>query len=265
MDSLFFISGLPRAGSTLLCNILAQNPRFHATATSGILEILFAVRNKWDGLTEFRAMPQAQSDAAKRRVLRGILESYFADIDRPVVFDKSRGWLAHIEMAEWALERKIKILVPVRDIRDILASFEKLWRDTSRKSQIAGEAENYIQFQSLEGRLDFWSRADQPVGLAYNRVRDAIQRGYGDRLHFVRFEALTSNPRQTMREIYAFLGEPWYEHDFDNVEQVTVEDDRVHGFDGLHTIRPKVAPVPPQWPTVLGKAAEKYANLEIWQ
>lgn len=33
----YFISGLPRSGSTLLANILAQNPRFHATATSGIL------------------------------------------------------------------------------------------------------------------------------------------------------------------------------------------------------------------------------------
>ena len=264
MDSLFFISGLPRAGSTLLCNILAQNPRFYTTATSGILDILFVVRNKWDNLAEFRAMPQEQSDAAKRRVLRGILESYFANVDRPVVFDKSRGWLAHIEMAEWVLGRKVKILVPVRDIRDILASFEKLWRNAARKSQIAGERDNYVQFQTVKGRMDFWARADQPVGLAYNRVRDAIQRGYGDRLHFVRFEQLTSNPRQTMREVYAFLGEEWFEHDFDNVEQVTVEDDRVHGFDGLHTIRSKVEPVPPQWPTVLGEAANKFANLEIW-
>jgi len=27
----FFISGLPRSGSTLLCNILAQNPEFFVT------------------------------------------------------------------------------------------------------------------------------------------------------------------------------------------------------------------------------------------
>ena len=35
--STHFISGLPRSGSTLLANLLAQNPRFHSTATSGIL------------------------------------------------------------------------------------------------------------------------------------------------------------------------------------------------------------------------------------
>ena len=31
---IFFNSSLPRSGSTLLQNILAQNPRFHCSATS---------------------------------------------------------------------------------------------------------------------------------------------------------------------------------------------------------------------------------------
>ena len=225
---------------------------------------MFSVRNQWDKLIEFRAMPKEQSDEAKRRVLRGILDSYFADVERPVVFDKSRGWLAHIEMAEWVLGRKVKILVPVRDVRDILASFELLWRNASKKTQIAGEEKNYVQFQTIEGRLDFWARGDQPVGLAYNRVKDALIRGYGDRLHFVKFEQLTSNPRHTMREVYRFLGEDWHEHDFDNVEQVTIEDDRVHGFDNLHKIRRKIEPVPPRYPVVLGQAAKKFDGLNFW-
>src|SRR4051794_4991565 len=51
-----FISGLPRSGSTLLANLLAQNPRFHASATSGILDVVFGVRNHWDQLPQFQAM-----------------------------------------------------------------------------------------------------------------------------------------------------------------------------------------------------------------
>ena len=31
-----FISGLPRSGSTLLAALLKQNPRFHASMTSGL-------------------------------------------------------------------------------------------------------------------------------------------------------------------------------------------------------------------------------------
>ena len=108
-----------------------------------------------------------------------------------------------------------------------------------------------------------WARGDQPDGLAYNRIKDAITRGYRDRLHFVRFEELTRQPRQTLQQVYAFLGEEWFEHDFGHVEQVTWEDDRVHGFPGLHRIRSKVEPLPPQWPAVLGSAAQPYANLDL--
>ncbi|MEX0598954.1 MAG: sulfotransferase [Candidatus Paceibacterota bacterium] len=51
MKRFFFISGLPRSGSTLLCNILAQNDElFVSKATSGCHDILFNVRNQWDKL-----------------------------------------------------------------------------------------------------------------------------------------------------------------------------------------------------------------------
>ena len=45
MEQIFFQSSLPRAGSTLLQNILGQNPDFYATPTSGVLELLFAARH----------------------------------------------------------------------------------------------------------------------------------------------------------------------------------------------------------------------------
>jgi len=260
-----FIAGLPRSGSTLLANVLAQNPRCHASATSGILEVMFGVRNHWDQLAEFKAAPDPRAvEAAKVRVLRAILEAYYADAARPVVFDKSRSWLAHLEMAEAVLSRRVKVLVPVRDLRDVLASFEQLWRLASATRQVSQEASNYPEFQTVEGRCAVWVRGDQPVGLAYNRVKDALHRGLGDRMHFVRFEELTARPRETMRGVYEFLGEPPFEHDFNHVEQVTWEDDRVHGFPGMHAIRSKVEPVPPQWPHYLGAAAEPYAGLELW-
>lgn len=130
--TIHFVSGLPRSGSTLLCNLLAQNPRFHATATSAILDVMFAVRNQWDKLVEFQAaVDKAANEAAKLRVLRGILQAYYDEVTLPVIFDKSRSWLAHLELAEAVLGDKAKVLVPVRDVRDVLSSFEKLWRAKS--------------------------------------------------------------------------------------------------------------------------------------
>lgn len=260
--TIHFISGLPRAGSTLLANILAQNPRFHTTHTNAIADVMFGVRNQWNNLVEFRAHPDEE---AKKRVLHAILHAYFADVDKPVIFDKSRSWVSLLEMAEEALGYKPKVLVPVRDLRDVLASFEKLWRKNAGSRQIEQEGRNYIQFQTIEGRCQVWMQADQPVGLAYNRIKDAVVRGFGEQMCFVEFDALTREPEQIMRGIYDFLGEAYFEHNFDHVEQVTWEDDGVHGIEGLHNIRTKVDPVEPQWPSVLGQAADPYANLEFWR
>ncbi len=258
-----FISGLPRAGSTLLCNVLAQNPRFGTTHTSGIMDVMFGVRNSWDKLVEFQAHPDEE---AKMRVIRGILDNYYETSDKPVIFDKSRGWTSQLGMAEHILGRKAKVLVPVRDVRDVLASFEKLWREASKTTQMAQESANYFKFQTVQGRSEVWMSADQPsVGLAYNRIRDAIQRGFQDRMYFIDFDDFTRDPQRVMSEVYQFLGEEPFQHNFDKVEQVTWEDDRVHGIPNLHRIRSKIEPMESQWPKILGKFAEKYGQLNFWK
>ena len=261
MKRFVFVSGLPRAGSTLLMNVLAQNPDFHVTHTSGCLDVLFGLRNQWDHLIEHRAHPLPET---KQRVLRAVLEAYHAGTDKPVVFDKSRGWLAHLEMLEEILGGKAKVIVLVRAIPDVLASFEKLHRQTAKTAQPPGEAENYFQMQTVEGRCEYWLRPDNVLGLALNRVRDVLQRGLGDRLHFVAYEQLIMEPATVMENIYGFLGEPQFAHDFDHVEQVTHEDDDLHGYAGLHTIRPKIEPRESDAVAVLGKnLVQKYrGNLQ---
>jgi sulfotransferase len=257
---------MPRSGSTLLCNLLAQNPRFHATATSGILEMMFQVRNSWQNVDAFKAMNEQESDRCKVQVLRGILFGYFEHVENPVVFDKSRGWLAYMEMAEAVLKRRPKVLVTVRDMRDILASFEKLFRKTSATRQLSQEAAAFHQFQTVAGRCEMLCRNDQLVGSSFNRVKDAVHRGWRDCMLFVEYERLTASPKAVLREIYEFLGEEPFEHDFDNVEQVTQEDDLVHIWKDLHKIRQKIEPQPPQWPSILPKeVSDKYAaDAKFW-
>lgn len=258
----YFCGGLPRAGSTLIQNILNQNPLFHATQTSGCMDVMFGVRNQWKNLIEHQATP---NDEALQRVLQGILYNYYANVEKPIIVDKCRGWISLIEMAEYALGHKVKIIVPVRDMRDVISSFELLWRKQANKGQMNGEAQNYIDFQSVEGRAAFFTRKDQPIGLAYTRIVDAFNRGFGDRMCLVPFEELTMSPDNTMKSIYEFLGEDYYKHDFNNVEQVTKEDDFCYGFADLHTIRPKVEVITPRYPTVLGDVAKRYSSLNFWR
>lgn len=265
MKQFFFISGMPRSGSTLLCNILAQNPEIHATATSGVIELLFQCRNSFDTLVEFQAMAEAEREKVKLQTLRGIMEGYFSDVEKPIIAEKSRGWNAYLEMAETILGEKPKVLVPVRSISNILASMEKLWRETQRYKSPAGEqGEQYFQMQTVEGRLKYWTSENQVVGLAYNRIKDAVQRGWGSQMLFVPYERLTDSPHNTLEKIYEFLGLSSFTHDFNNVKQVTFENDDVHGFKNLHIIRPVVEPQASQWERILGNAAKMYLGQEIW-
>ena len=72
------------------------------------------------------------------------------------------------------------------------------------------------------------------------------------------FTQLTSNPEQTLKSIYLFLEEDYYNHDFNHVEQLTSEDDEIHGFVNLHKIRNKVEPVKSKAEEVLGKDVIQY-------
>lgn len=265
MKNFYFISGLPRSGSTLLCNILSQNENlFVSKATSGCHDVLFGVRNQWDQLIEHQA--EGVDYDQLKRVLQNILNSYHST-DKNNIIDKGRGWLSLIEMIEFVTSQTPKIIVPVRNLSQIFSSFEKLWRNSTGQSQWNFEKEDYFKAQTVEGRCEVWASATQPVGLAYNRVKDAINRGYKDKLLFVEFDELTSQPHQTLQKVYNYLELPNFEHNFNNVEQYTKEDDEgVHRIPNLHKIRPRVMPVKDDVLQVLGQQlTEKYSNLEIWR
>lgn len=257
---IFMVSGLPRSGSSLLCNILYQNPQFHVTPTNGIVDIILRVRNQWNEIESFNANPDNE---ARIRVMRSILYGFHEPNKDKVIFDKSRGWLPQLALVEKLIEKKAKVLVTVRDLRDVLASFEKLWRLNSERL-LSQEKQFPVEFQTVEGRCKIWADASQIVGSSYNAIKDALAKGYGDRMHFIKYEDLTQNPKKTLKEAYEFLEESYFKHDFDNVVQKLNENDEVgYGIPNLHTIRSKVQYDGPQW-HILGKCAEIYANQEIW-
>ena len=253
---IYFLAGLPRSGSTLLANVMAQHPGIHVTSTSGIVDMLVLVRNAWDRLREFQAMERSISEEVKASVLRAMLQGYFAHVERPICIDKNRRWTEYLEMGARLLGGRdhVKVLVTVRDLRDVLASFETLYRKTAALGQVPLEADRGPRFKTALGRLEVLIEEERAVGRPYHAIRDAVTRGWSDCMHFVDYAELTANPEQTMREVYRFLGEERYEHDFTAVEQVTFEDDFAYGFKDLHVIRCKVEAQPPAWPQVFDAA-----------
>lgn len=258
MKKIFFINGMPRSGSTLLCNILAQNPKFHVTPTSGLSELIYGVHQFWRTNPIIKA---SETQDKQLSIIRDLFQSYHQDTDRPIVFNKSRGWAPRIELVENALGHPIKILTTTRKVTCILASLEKLYR--KEIMNINSPMEIGPQMQTLEGRLSMWTAQDGLVGSTFNNLRDAVIRGHREKIHFIDFDRLTTQAEITMRYVYEFLDEDYFNHDFNNIQQYTKENDAEHGFTDLHTIRPSIAPVEDDSRRILGHMHEQFQNFHF--
>src|SRR5277367_4491037 len=120
LPKIFFQSSMPRAGSTLLQNILAQNPEFYVTPTSGLLELVFGARLIYTNGVEFKAQDSALMKKAFLAFSRAGMEAYFQALtDKPFVIDKSRGWGVHFDLLSMIFDDEPKIICLVRDLRQI--------------------------------------------------------------------------------------------------------------------------------------------------
>ena len=255
MKTVHFTSGLPRACSTLLQNLLAQNPRVHATATSPLHEIGYIARKVFQ-TDEAKAVTGPVMESMYFHYVRGGCQSAFDGLtERPVVVDKCRSYIGHLDQL-FRVFPDAKVLVPVRDVRGILCSLEKK-RRLHPSPFIAAEEANPANFTTPEKRASAWLQTP-PLGIAIERLHEAVAR-FKDHLHFVHAEDLTEKPAETMAAVWKYLGEDFDGHDFSNVAQYTTEVDVGWPY-GDHVIRPEVKPLAPEWHDILGRQLSEVIN-----
>jgi sulfotransferase len=93
MKKLFFNSSLPRSGSTLIQNLLAQNPEIYSTPTSGLVDFIIACKNNYNHSQAFQAQNQEQMTNSFIDFCKDGIQGYFKRLtDKPIVIDKSRDW-----------------------------------------------------------------------------------------------------------------------------------------------------------------------------
>lgn len=256
MKKLFFQSSLPRSGSTLLQNILGQNPDFYVTPTSGVLELVYGSRGNYTNSAEFKAQDEIlMREGFRNFCYQGVMGFFNAVTDKPYVVDKSRGWGYHRDFLDFFYPNP-KIVCMIRDPRAIFASMEKNYRKNPELEKgIVNHAE--LQNVTTEQRIDTWA-AGIPVGMSFQRLYQIIKEGNDKNMLFIKYEDLMSSPQDTMDKIYNYFNIPSFTHDFNNIQQITKEDDAVYGIYGDHIIKPKLTPVKSDWNEVLGQNASTW-------
>lgn len=228
-----FISGLPRAGSTLLAAILRQNPRFHAAMTSPVGALFTALLGEMSQRNEFALF---LDEGQKASILKGLFENYYGEAEPRLVFDTNRMWCAKLP-ALAALFPAAKVIACVRHVPWALDSIERLVR---RNPFEMSKIFNFEPGGTVYSRIDGLAGANGLVGFAWNAVKEAYYGEEADRLLLLTYETLTREPGKAMAAVYAFLGEAPFAHDFENVAYAEDEFDARLGTPGLHRVAAKV-------------------------
>lgn len=233
-----FISGLPRSGSTLLSALLRQNPAFTAGISSPLGTLFHAMRNAMGAWNETSVL---MTDAHRERILKGLFESYYADQqDKRIVFDTNRAWCARLP----ALKRlfpEAKVICCVRSVAWIMDSIERLIaKHPFQESRLFN---NDSERATVFTRVDALAQHDRFVGFAWSALKEAVYSEHAEDLLLVDFDLLTAAPGKVLRLIYDFLGESWFEHDFEQVVFDAPDFDQQLGLPGLHKVHPQVRPV----------------------
>ena len=233
-NGIHFISGLTRSGSTLLGALLRQNPRFHAGMTGPLGAMYMAL----EGAMSRRNETAVFIDETQRRdVLKGLFTNYYATLHtEKLVFDTNRVWCTKLP-ALLQLFPRARVICCVRDIPWIMDSVERLVRKNA--FQLSGMF-GFDAGSTVFTRVNRLAGGDGLVGYALDALKEAFFGAEAGRLILLEYEALVRAPAATFEHLYRLLDEPFFQHDFENVEYSADEFDFALGTPGLHTVKRRV-------------------------
>jgi sulfotransferase len=229
------VSGLPRAGSTLLCQLLNMNNNFHVTPTSATIDMLKAMRSNFSHDVTWKAQDRMELYDDFRNGLKGFLDGYFADKD--VVIDKSRAWPGNLRLLDEIFQNNdTKVIWCYRDPIEVVGSIEAQYQKTLLIEN-ADEHSAPGAFMTLDRRIGTFMNEGGIVHYPVEILRDAFEMGYGDRILIIKYYDLTNNTQLVLDDIHDFLGEPRVTYDFKQLKQSTFEYDGFYNYKFLHTIK----------------------------
>lgn len=233
-NRIFFLSGLPRTGSTLLGSILNQNPDIHVSPTSPLYPLLVETNECFNRLD---VQYTFDKEMVSKRVYKEMIQAFYPDKRKqPIIFDKHRGWPKHIAaIREYIGEPKI--VCTIRPIIEIITSYLTLANNDKDNfidrhlselgQEITDEARAFLLW------TDYLGPVYETLCVGLNTEPDSIL--------LIEYEDIVYQPEKTLGKIYSFCSLSPFKHTFDNIENTCEESkDEAWGLKNLHTIRPEL-------------------------
>lgn len=258
MNKFHFISGLPRSGSTLLAAILSQNPRFHSGMTSPVAQLFKSALSVFSASSEFSGVVSLDQ---RKSVLKGQFSSYYSGLSgKEVIFDTNRSWTGQLK-GLLELYPDSKLICCVRDVGWIMDSMEQQFRKNPFENTRLFNDEERV---SVYSRVDSLGRNNRMVGSSWAMLKEVYYSEEATNVLLVDYDLLSTVPHKVLPLIYDFIDEPYYQHNFEDVQFDAPEFDINLGVDGLHRVsgavckKDRATILPPD-------LFNKYSEMSFWK
>ena len=208
---LFFLVAMPRSGNTLFASIMNQNKDLVVTANSITLEImkdLFLLK-KTD---VFQNFPDHRS---LDNVLDIVYDTYYKDWPQRIIIDRGPVMTpGNFQLMQKHFKRPFKCIILVRDLMDVLASYMQWYTENPDAFP------NKYNLKTDEEKLAMIMNKDGAVAKELDAIKNAYN--YPELCHFVKYDDMVTNPEQEFKKIYKFIEEPYFNHRFENLDQINI-------------------------------------------
>lgn len=237
---IIYLTGLPRTGSTLLANILAMHPQITSTPSSPLCQTIQNMRRSWSDDPFLLSQLDEDIQKINKRLIRAtksFMQSWCDETENPIVVDKNRGWLFLVETLK-LLYPNYKMIVCLRDLKNILASIEKQHRKTLMLD-FPDHMEHNIIDKRASALFDDNGVIGGPLKALYN-LGDIPTEQWSKNIYFWKFEQFLADPKVVTDHLFEWLNLEKEEIDFDNIKQSTFESDSWYRFKYPHKIYSKI-------------------------
>ena len=208
---LFFLVAQPRSGNTLFASIMNQNKDIAATANSLTLEImkdLFLLK-KTD---VFQNYPDHKS---LDNVLDNVFNNYYQHWPQRIIIDRGPVMTkGNFELMQKHFKHGFKCIVILRNLIDVLASYMQWY------TKNPDAFPNRYNCKTDEEKLMMIMNSKGAVAKDLEAIKNSFN--YPKICHYVKYDDIVTNPEQEFRKIYQFLDEPYFNHRFNDLDQVNV-------------------------------------------
>lgn len=252
------LSGLPRSGSTVLSSMLNQHPKFHATATSPVADLLTNIDESWTLLHQSLVNPDPRQYA---NMINGLIDGVYKHINKPVIIDKNRLWPKYGKFMSYVLGSRPKVICTVRNIPDILASYILLLSKNPNHGFVDDDLIAANLPLTLKNRCKIlWEKY---TFHPYTSFRIGYQASDID-ICLVEYDDIINNPQAVMDKVCEFIGVDSIILDTNNLQKIEENDNYHGGLTGLHDIRPVLKKTSPESNKVIGQElVRQYTNMKL--